>query len=300
MSEPTGTLPVTFDVLPQLPPGRGRPPWMPIASAAAVVAVLAAALLLVVGAPFGGGSRAEAATVVRAASGKAAAVGSSDVQLQMTMKMAGLTVTASGTGSFDYRHRIGQMQLTMNGLGQMQEIVTPTAIYMRMPDGMSGLSGMTTRPWLMLRFADFKARGVDLGKVMSEGGNEDPTSMLRVLSQATAVHRAGTASVDGVHTTHYTATVGFLDLVRAQGLGNSVDLSQLPPGTASTALHIDIWIDRHGLPRRMAMDMSGGAFAGASVHLVMTFLNFGTPVTAVPPPASIVTDMGALLRANGG
>lgn len=300
MSEPTGTLPATFDVLPQLRAGRDRRPWLPAASAAAVVAAVAAALLLVVGAPFSGGSRAEAATVVRGASGRAAAVGSSDVQLQMTMKMAGITVTATGSGSFDYRHRIGQMQLSMNGLGQMQEIVTPTAIYMRMPDGMPGTSAISSRPWLMLRFADFKARGADLGKLMTQGGNEDPTSMLRVLSRASSVHRAGTATIDGVQTRHYTATVGFLDLVRAQGLESSVDVAQLPPAMSSTALHMDIWIDKSGLPRRMGMDMSGGAFAGASVHLVMTFLNFGTRVTVVPPPPSIVTDMGALLRANGG
>jgi hypothetical protein len=287
-----------FDVLPQLPAGRGRRPWLPVASVAAALAVVAAVILLVVGAPFGGSSSAEAATIVRAASGRAAAVGSSDVQLQMTMKMAGMTVTATGTGSFDYRHRVGQMQL--NGLGQMQEIVTPTAIYMRMPDRVSGMAALGGRPWLMLRFADFKARGVDLGKLMNQGGNEDPSSMLRVLSRASAVHRGGSATIDGVRTTHYTATAGFLDLVRAQGLDDSIDLSQLPPGMASTALHIDIWIDKHGLPRRMGMDMSGGAFAGASVHMLMTFLNFGTPVTVVPPPADIVTDMGALLRANGG
>ena len=291
--------PVDYNVLPAVQPSRSRP-WLPVASAAAVLAVVAAALLLVVGGSSGGSSLVDAATLVHAASDKATRAGSSDVELTMTVKAAGHTVTATGGGSFDYRRRLGQMHIDMAGFGQMQEIMTPTALYMRLPDNMSGALGSSGRPWLMMRFSEFKAFGVDYAKLMNQGSGSDPSSMLRVLGRATQIHRAGNATVNGVPTTKYTASASFLDLVRAEGMGSAVDLSKMPAGTADSKLDFAVWLDKAGLPRQMQIKMGGAAFAGGSMDMTMTFLHYGTAVSVTAPPASVVTDMAAFLKQNGG
>ena len=304
MTEPTTPPPSDYNVLPPAQPARSRP-WLPVASVAAVLAVVAAALFLAVGRPSGGTALVDAATLVHAASGKAKQAGSSDVDIAMTITVQGHTITATGGGSFDYRRQLGQMHLDMSGMGmgsigQIQEILTPKAIYMRMPDSMTGAMGLGGRPWFMIRFADFKKFGVDYTKLMNQNGGSDPSSMLRMLSSATEIHRDGTATIDGVRTTKYTAGGSFLDLVRAEGVGSAIDESKLPPGTANTQVHYAVWLDKDGLPRRMQMKMSGGAFAGGVMDMTMTFRDYGTKVSVTVPPASLVTDMASVLHQNGG
>lgn len=291
--------PVNYDVLPAAQPSRSRP-WLPVASAAVVLVVVAAALFLAVGGPSGGSSLVDAATLVHAASGKAAQAGSSDVVLTMTVKASGHTITATGGGSFDYRHRLGQMHIEMANFGQMQEIMTPTAMYMRLPDAMSGMLGSSGRPWLVMRYSELKKFGVDYAKLMNQGSGGDPSSMLRMLGRATQIHRAGTSTVDGLPTTKYTGSASFADLLRAEGMDSAIDLSKMPPGTADTTLDFAVWLDKAGLPRRMQMKMGGDAFEGGSMDMTITFLHYGTKVSVTVPPASIVTDMSAFLKQNGG
>lgn len=291
--------PFSYDVLPDATPARSRS-WLPVTSAVGVLAVVAAALFLVLGRGSGGASVADAAALVHAASGRAMTAGTSDVSLTMTINASGHTITATGGGSFDYRRHLGQMHIEMAGFGQLQEVIAPAGIYMRLPDSMSGALGSSGRPWLLMSYADFKRNGVDFAKMMNQGSGNDPSSMLRMLSSAAQVQRTGTATIDGVHTTEYSASGTMLDFVRAQGAHSPVDLSKLPPEMGGTVLHYDVWLDKTGLPRRMAMTMSGGAFAGGGMKMTIDFLHYGTPVTVTVPPASLVTDMGTLLKQGGG
>jgi len=291
--------PVDYNVLPAPQPSRSRP-WLPIASAAAVLAVVAAALFLVGGGASSNSSLVDAAALVHAATGKASQAGSSDVELSMTIRAGGRTIDATGGGSFDYRRRLGQMHIEMPGFGQLQEITTPTAMYMRLPDGVSGALGSSGRPWLMMRYSEFKKFGVDYAKLMNQSSGSDPSSMLRVLARATQIHRAGNATVNGLPTTKYTGSATLADLLRSEGMDSAVDLSKLPPGTSGSTLDFAVWLDKAGLPRRMQMKMSGAAFEGGSLDMTMTFLHYGTEVSVTAPPPSVVTDMAALLQQNGG
>ena len=291
--------PFSYDVLPDATPVRSRS-WLPAASALGVLAVVAVALLLVLGGGSGGAGVVDAAALVHAASGKATNAGSSDVSLTMTIKASGHTITATGGGSFDYRRHLGQMHIEMAGFGQLQEVVSPTSLYMRLPDSMSGVLGPSDRPWLLMSYAAFKRNGVDFTKLMNQGSGSDPASMLRMLSSAAQVRRTGTATIDGIHTTGYSASGTLLDFVRAQGMQSAVDLSKFPPAMANTVVRYDVWLDKAGLPRRMTMRMSGGAFEGGGMDMTMDFLHYGTPVTVTVPPASLVTDMSSLLKQNGG
>jgi hypothetical protein len=164
---------------------------------------------------------------------------------------------------------------------------------------MSGVLGSSGRPWLMMRYSEFKKFGVDYAKLMNQGSGSDPSSMLRVLGRATQIHRGGTSTIDGARTTKYTGSASFLDLVRAEGMDSAVDLSKLPAGTADTKLDFAVWLDKGGLARRMQMKMGGAAFDGGSMDMSMRFLHYGTPVSVSPPPASVVSDMAAFLKQIG-
>jgi hypothetical protein len=50
----------------------------------------------------------------------------------------------------------------------------------------------------------------------------------------------------------------------------------------------------------MQMKMAGAAFEGGSMDMTMTFLHYGTAVSVTAPPASVVTDMAALIKQHGG
>jgi hypothetical protein len=180
------------------------------------------------------------------------------------------------------------MSLTMPRFGQMQEVVTRKAIYMRLPDALRGALG-TSRPWLEMRFASLKSSGVDMAKLMNTNPTGDPSSMLRMLSSVQSVHTDGSETVRGVKTTRYSVTTTIRDLLRAEGLSASVDMSKQPADMANTPMHLVVSVDKQGLPRRMtmAMDMSGMG----SLTLTMDMFDFGAPVHMTIPPASIVTDI---------
>jgi len=278
---------VAMNVLPPDTAGPQRRSWLPIAAVGAVLAVLAVAAFVVLGGPSGP-SAADAATIVRATSNRAASLGSSSVAIDMTMSVQGHSIHATGSGAFDYRRRTGSLSLTMPGVGQMQEVVTRHALYMRLPDGLAGALG-ANRPWMKLRFSAMKAAGVDMSKLMSSNPNGDPTAMLRMLSRVQAVQQDGTEDVRGVHTTRYSVDATMLDMMRAEGLGSAVDSMKMPPGFATSHIHIVVSVDKAGVPRRMRMSMD---LAGqGSMTMSMDLFDFGAPVDVTVPPASIVTDI---------
>ncbi len=270
---------------------RPRRGWLAIPAAGAAVVVVAAVALVWLGGPSG--SKADAATIVRAASQRAAAVGSSSVSIDMKMTVQGHTIDATGSGAFDYRRRIGDMSISMPGVGDMQEVITKKAFFMRLPDGLGAALG-ANRPWMEMRFSTLKAAsGVDISKLMNANPTGDPTSMLRVLSQAQVVHVDGSENVRGVSTTRYSVTATMGQLLRAEGLTSAVDMSKQPAGLADQQIHFVVSVDKQGLPRRLTMstDLAGMG----TMDMTMDMFDFGAPVHVVVPPKSIVTDISTRL-----
>ena len=278
---------VPFNVLPPAAPASRRPAWLPLAGAVTAVIALAAVALVVLGGPSG--SKADAATIVRAASQRAASAGSSDVAIDMKMEVAGHTVHATGAGAFDYRRGLGYMSLDMGGIGEMQEVITRKALYIRLPDALRGALG-ANRPWMAMHFATLKrATGVDMAKLMNANPTGDPTSMLRVLAKANVVTTDGSEDVRGVSTTHYSVTATMQQLLQAEGLTSAVDLTKQAPGAADTVLHLGVYVDKAGMPRRVSM--SSDVAGMGSLTMNMDMFDFGAPVHVSVPPSSIVMDI---------
>lgn len=278
--------PTGGDLLPEPPRRRA---WLPALSAVGVLAVLAMALVVVLGGSSGSTAVTDAAAVVHGAGERATQAGSSSVDLQVTMTVAGRKVAESGSGAFDYRRRVGRLAMTMDGLGGMQEILTPDAIYLRMPDSVSGVLASAGRPWLRMRLSAFKSAGVDMSKLMNANGGTDPSAMLKVLSRTTGVHRDGTDRVRGVKTTRYSGSATMLDMLRAEGLRSAVNFSKLPPGMGTAQVRLSVWVDAAGMARQMSMHIDMALYG--SMDMTMQLYDFGKPVTVAAPPADIVTDI---------
>ena len=279
-----------MSVLPSETAPRRRPRWLPFVGGGAVVAVSAVVALVVLGGSSG--SVADAATIVRATSARAASLGSSKVALDMTMSISGHTVHATGGGGFDYRRRVGFMSFDMAGLGSMSEVVTRKALYIRLPDALAGAMG-SSRPWMEMRLSAMKGARVDFAKLMNTNPTGDPAAMLRMLSTAHLGRTDGTEDVRGVHTTRYSVDATMLDMMRAEGLTGAIDPSKLPPGTADTRMHVVVSVDKSGLARRMRMSMD---LPGAgSMSMTMDMFDFGAPVEVMVPPRSVVTDITSQL-----
>lgn len=277
-------------ILPPVAAAPSRRGWLPIAGAVTAVVALAAVALVVLGGSSG--SKADAATIVRAASQQATSVGSSSLAMDMKITVSGHTVHATGVGSFDFRRGVGSISMDMAGMGQLQEVVTRKGIYMRLPDALRGALG-ANRPWIEMRFSAMKSSGVDMAKLMNANPTGDPSSMLRVLAKATTVHEDGSETVRGISTTRYSVTTTIQDLLRAEGLAGSVDLSKAPAGMASQPLHFVVCVDKQGLPRRVIMDMDMAGMG--TMTLTMDMFDYGAPVHIVIPPKSIVTDVSKQL-----
>jgi hypothetical protein len=276
---------LAMDVLPEPSAPRSAGRRLPLLVAVIVVLIAAVGGLMVV--RSSSAAPANAATVVRATAAHAQAAGSSSVDITMTIRTAGRTVTANGTGAFDYRRRAGMLDLQVPNFGDMQEVLTPKAIYVRMPDGLSNALAPGGKPWFELRFSALKAQGIDVNKLMSASPTGDPSSMLRTLANAVGIRRVGGATVDGVHATHYAAATSMLDLLRAEGLPETSLQGSTQFG--ASVIHFDVWVDKTGLARRLQMQMSMGSLG--SMNAQMDFANFGEPVTVVVPPQAIVTDI---------
>ena len=209
---------------------------LPMRRAAVLVPVLAAVAIGGCGSAgsSGGSSHASAeATIARAAS-----VSSAEPGYRMTLALTENLgsqgqLTASGSGSFSTASKSGSLSLkmklpgtTMSALGSLavQMIITNGSYYMKLPSSLSTLIP-GGKQWMTINIDQLgKASSMPgLGSLVeSEGSISDPGQYLSYLraTSASGLEDLGSATVDGVSTTHYAAD---LDLNRLPAVVPAAD-----------------------------------------------------------------------------
>jgi hypothetical protein len=255
------------------------------------------------------GGDALALDPVASAAAKTVDSGSSRVEFSVAMKVGTESVDMTGSGAFDYSTSRGEatyrMQLPMFGEVGMDMRIVGTKVFIRLPEALSG--GLTGgKEWV----------GMDVGKSLEQAGlggldftqQQDPAQTLQYLRTAsTGVREAGTATVRGAETTRYTGRLDFrkaleagiekLELTPAERQrarqGMQWMLDQLGPG----GVPFEVYVDDHGLLRRMTMDMSM-TIEGEPMTMAMRmdYFDFGLDVDVQAPPASDVFDATGKLR----
>jgi hypothetical protein len=234
--------------------------------------------------------------------------GSARIALDMRMTGPNGQLSAHAEGVVAFRTRAADIAMRMaapNGRAlRMREIVRWPLVYMRSPL----LTRLTRshRPWLSLDMARLgRSEGLSLDALAGTGG-DDPAQMLTTLEgESDSVAKVGHGVVRGVPTTRFHALIDLAKAARTASPGTRAAVrraeQRLMAITGVQQFPMDVWIDAHGLVRRVAYHISLNAPGSAqmvtsSVRLEM--FDFGTPVHVHAPPAAKTTDLTALIAAR--
>lgn len=149
--------------------------------------------------------------------------------------------------------------------------------------------------WMRLDIARVQ-QSIGLDPSSLTNGGADPAAYLRYLiASGGASHLVSHDTLRGVSTSHYGGTVDLLKALEAQP---SADRNKLRAAFAKIAaqtglrkLPVDVWIDSHGLVRKVSLKMSVGAGGQhGDVAIAVEYFDFGPTPSITAPPASEVFD----------
>ncbi|WP_406007304.1 hypothetical protein OG440_14865 [Streptomyces sp. NBC_00637] len=139
---------------------------------------------------------------------------------------------------------------------------------------------------------------VDTG-TMVDRVRDNPSHECGFLAAADDLKKAGSETVDGVRTTHYTGTAT-LDDIRDAYRGDDKSVRQRTEKSLAQyeklgvdELTLDLWADAEDRTRQLRVQ---GIGRHGELDLTFTFLDFGKPVTVQAPPASDTLDMAEELK----
>ena len=204
---------------------------------------------------------------------------SEHVEIAGTITAAnGTRVTMTGTGDFQNAPQLGSLTMTIGSSAKtiaMTEVMKDWTIYLtssvfagQLPDG---------KTWMSL---DLQKAGKALGIDFSSLGGQTPASTLQQLKGAAHVVRVGPATINGVATTQYRATIDVSKIPNAKKLVQLQQLSYQP---------VQVYVDKAGLLRRIHMAYTSPV--SGTADMTMDYSNYGEAVTAVVPDASQTYDM---------
>jgi hypothetical protein len=253
-----------------------------------------------------------AADLGRAADVSAAASGYRTV-MTMSENLPGLgQLTMNGSGAFGKQQ--GSMTLTikvpgaaaaaLGGALKLSMVIDHGVLYMKLPTSLTDkLPGV--KPWLELNLnkAGAGSSSSGISSLMSSSGQlSDPGQYFQWLHAVagSSLQNLGSATINGVQTTHYHAEVGLSQLSQAFKNGNQQPAvaqaeSQLSKEIAGGKIPIDVYIDSSNLVRRIVINEKA-TVGGKSVSTAITvdFPEYGTQPAPTVPPANEVTNFKSL------
>ena len=240
-----------------------------------------------------GTQRAQAVSVATAAASTASQ--RARVTVMTTTRTAGMSVSFTETGVFDFAHSRGVLR--MNGPGGLagEELFVPPHTYVKLPSGVHGPLPRG-KSWVALGSAAAGGLG---NALLGPFGGTDPGNLLASLTAVSSnVSELGAATVSGVPVTHLRLDVDPAKAVsrvpRAQRAGFRAFATSLGAAT----IPVDVWVDQQNrvrqvrwsphLPSRMA------APAGARITQTADFYDFGVAVRVSAPPGGQVASLSHL------
>jgi hypothetical protein len=242
--------------------------------------VVVALVALPLGAAACGGKKSSSTTTTQSASSakdtviaaakKTAAAGTMKITVRAGTTTSSEKVLVAGSGAFDTPNHQGELHLRFAAgpiASTMDVVLDGESIYLRSP--LFGILLPAGKSWIKIDAAKAgKVGGVNLSSLLSQ----DPSAALDALAKnTTSVTELGTATVDGLTTTHY----------RAQASGKS--------GSTQAAGVYNVWVGSDGYIHRVrtvAAATSGSN--AASVTATSNLSGFGDTVDVTVPAASQV------------
>jgi hypothetical protein len=276
---------------------RGRPSRRVVAIVGAgALAALAAVLALTQG---GGGAPLAPTTPVTRAAYVTGLEPGYKVAMSINETVAGHAVSFTAQGSFSTgAHPQGSLTMLAPGGISISEIVVGPDLFMALP-GAAG-AGLAPTPWVKAKLAAVTGAS---GFNLSTTGASNPSQELDLLRSAGQVTAVGSETVRGVSTTRYHAVIDLnrypsvlAPSLRAAAARAAALLERV---TGQSTLAADVWVDRNGLVRRLALDLSVCSSVGpVDATLSMDLYDFGRQPAVAAPPASEVTDITGTLASQ--
>lgn len=214
-----------------------------------------------------------------------------------------------GQGVFDHRARRGRFVVDLSALGlpagsgRAQVLLADDVVFLALPPQSPGAA---PTPWLKVDAAAVARRsGVDVGG-LRELGDNDPTTALNFLRGVSEeVDEVGEERLRGVETTRYRAVVDLTEAARETPEGLDAGIARFMERLGTSALPVDVWVDREGRLRKLRyrVDLSATGRAEGGSGVIVTTLElygFGVRVDVREPPADEVTDLSRLLGTRPG
>jgi hypothetical protein len=210
----------------------------------------------------------------------------------------------AGTGVVDFANGNADLSLSiplfdrLGGGGIVEQRVVGGVMYTKLPADVLRFAGMPASVrWVSL---DPQKVGTDLSALSQ--AQADPAGQLAFLAAISSdVRRVGAASVRGVVTTHYAATI---DLGARRVAAVGAKLAQFATVIGTRRLAVDVWIDDSRRARRVVVSVPLSAESGtpaikglgsdATMRIQSDYFAFGAPVRVAAPPHAQVRPYDAL------
>lgn len=228
-----------------------------------------------------------------------------------TMSTAKGSQTSDGKGALDWSQggTTGEMTITQQGgpLGgsatggkPMKATYTHDAMYVNLGDQFASTAGHG-KHWIKYDYDALAQKSGASGAFLKDQlQNNNPSRSVQLLLATGKVKKAGTATVQGHKTTHYTGTVQVSELARMQSKALSdSELEQLQKqlqAIGMTTDTIDLWIDDDHLlvKKTESADTANGPYKSTAVYS-----DYGVDVNVQPPAAGDTLDFQQLMGAMG-
>lgn len=219
-------------------------------------------------------------------------------RFSMTMTMLGTEIKAEGEGNFDAENPTMSMTMAMPDTpgvpsGDIEMRMVDGDVYMKMPNATGG------KPWQKMSMDDVSGEA----GMSSITENSDPTKVLENLQAAGAeIKDSEKTDLDGQSVTHYTVEIDPGKMMESMG-GQGMDPQASAMFQNMDPIPMDLYLNDENLPVHIEMemdlgkmaeeagaDMSGAPSGDMTMKMVMTYSDWGTPVTVEAPAADEVTE----------
>ncbi|WP_225850647.1 hypothetical protein [Streptomyces sp. HPF1205] len=185
----------------------------------------------------------------------------------------GATYTLTVSGSFDMASDTGALTVRFPGgaVDRMDEVFAGATVYLR-------AYGVLGQKWAKAAYDQVEAHS------LLRAPANDPEFVLQQIAAMDQVSKATPATIDGVHTTHYTGALGLAPLTLRMAASERQELTAMKDALGSMAADAEVWVDPAG---RVVRTRTSYYLQNTSVTATMTLSDAGQPVTVTVPTAAV-------------
>jgi hypothetical protein len=201
-------------------------------------------------------------------------------------------VSILGNGQVDFATGAAQFNLSVPSAGTFTLRLLTPVMYLQFPSALDSALP-AGKSWVSINLDTAGKSG--LSQLSDSAGiGTNSLSYLQGISAA-GVTTVGPATIDGVQTTEYSATIDLSNAASQRDPQARAALEKLAAQVHLTSLPIQVWIDAQGQVRQISVQESlvvGGSNFG--VDATIGFKGFGSPIDVVAPPADQTVNFSSI------